>query len=185
MPKAAPTKASECKYCAAKLRPRARYCTECRRFQGFWGRITGEVNLAILIALVPVLTVAWTYLNRMVVPYSRLSATVLHCSRDEVTTALNNTGTRDAIVAGGSATFAPAKPDYNRYLNPPGADYKPVVVGAGKAIVARFAFSEAGTFLPVPAPELQAPETCAYQISFSVVEFGGRRQSVPAGECQC
>jgi len=186
MPEAAEPEAQPCRYCFAELRPGARYCVECKRFQSFWSRISGEINFTSLIALIPIATLAFAFLNeKVVVPYSRLSATVLRCSTNEVTAALNNTGTRDAIVEGGSARFVPVRPDFDRYLNLPGQEYKPVIVGAGKSLVARLAFAEPGTFAPLPAPQLQAPEKCTYGITLSVVEFGGRRQSVEAGHCQC
>lgn len=189
MPDAAATDVRTCRYCASPLREHARYCIKCERFQNFWGRISGEINLTSLIALVPILTLSYAFLNeKLVLPYSRLSATVLRC-KGEVTAALNNTGTRDAIVEGGEATFEPKRPEFDRYLNShlnsPGETYSPVVVGAGKALVARFAYSEAGTFAELPAPELQAPQKCTYRIAFSVVEFGGRRQTIDAGSCQC
>lgn len=177
---------NECRYCAEELRPKAKYCANCERFQTFGGRLAGDINVTSLIALVPIVTLAVAFLNKTIVfPYSKVRATVLRCTSEEVVAALSNTGTRDGIVEGGSAVFAPTNRDYDRSLSPTGERYEPIVVKAGQALVSRLSFTEVGGPEPVPAPQVQAPKTCVYDIAVSVLEFGGRRESVPAGRCRC
>lgn len=175
-----------CKYCVEPLRPGASYCTNCKRFQTLRSRLAGELNFQALIALVPIVTLSIAFLNKtIVVPYSRVHAAVLRCTSDELTAAIQNTGTRTAIVEGGLAQFIPTKVDYNRALEPAGATYQPVIVQAGEATVARFSFAELGTNQPLPTPQLPPAQKCTYGISLSVVEFGGRKNEVQAGNCTC
>jgi len=175
-----------CRYCREPLRVGASYCSNCKRFQTLWTRVTGEVNLTALIALIPIVTLSVAFLNKTVItPFSRVQATVVRCTHDEVIAALSNTGTRDAVLEGGFATFEPKQPDFDRWLNPPGDSYNPVVVKAGQALVAHFVFADVGRTEPLPVPELQPPSKCAYGIALSAVEFGGARRSVPAGGCTC
>jgi len=181
-----PVASAACKYCVEPLRPGASFCTNCKRFQTLRSRLTGDLNFQALIALVPIITLSIAFLNKtIVVPYSRVHAAVLRCTSDELTAAIQNTGTRTAIVEGGTARFSPATADYDRALEPTGATYQPVIVNAGEATVARFSFAEPGTAQSLPTPALPPPRKCTYGITLSVVEFGGRRNEVQAGSCTC
>ncbi len=176
----------KCRFCATAMPPSASYCNECKHFQRTRDRLLGDINLQALVTLVPIATLAFAFLNQTVVfPYSKLSASVSRCSRNDVVLALSNSGTRTAIVDGGAATFLPAKADYNRSLRPPGDAFTPVVVKPGEAMVTRFAFVDANGEDALPAPQLQEPEVCRFTIALSTLEFGGRRAIVNAGDCRC
>jgi hypothetical protein len=174
-----------CRYCKASLPAGATYCRECKSLQRWQDRLLSGISVSSLVALVPVVTLAVAFLNQTIVlPRSRLAATVSQCSRDGVVLALSNTGTRTAIVDGGNARFLPANADFDRRLVPPGGAMTPVIVKAGEAQVSLFSFADpAGTSLP--APLLAEPGACRYAIRLGVLEFGGARATVDAGRCTC
>lgn len=153
--------------------------------QSWRDRLLTGINLSSLVALVPVLTLAFAFLNQTVIlPRSQLSATVSACTRDTVVVALSNSGTRTAIVESGLARFLPAKPDFDRTLAPPEGLLAPVVIKAGEAQVRLFSFADAsGT--PLPAPLLPEAGACRYDVSLKVLEFGGERSTVAGGQCTC
>jgi hypothetical protein len=179
------TVTAPCRFCAAPLPANSRYCRECKMMQGWRDRLLSGVNLSSLVALVPVVTLAVAFLNQTIVlPRSRVAATVSACTRDAVVIALSNTGTRTAIVEAGTARFVPAKADYDRALAPPGGLLSPIVIKAGEAQVQQFSFGDSSGS-PLPAPLLPEAGACRYAISLAVLEFGGERASVAAGQCTC
>jgi hypothetical protein len=50
--------------------------------------------------------------------------------------------------------------------------------------VQQFSFGDASSS-PLPAPLLPEAGACRYAISLAVLEFGGERAAVAAGQCTC
>lgn len=174
-----------CHYCGSELGIGARFCLECKQFQGLFDRIIGGLNLGALVALVPVATLAYAYLNETIVrPYSEVKAETSRCTSEEAILAVSNSGTRAAIVETGAARSSGGR-DFDRALRPPGEGADPVVVKPGESRVLRMSLASGADLLPLPAAALPNGNDCRFDVSLSVLEFGGRRVSVPAGGCTC
>jgi hypothetical protein len=168
------------------MEPKARLCLKCSRFQSFRDQLFAKFDFSVLITLVPLVTLAAAFLNQTIIrPYSELSAHVSRCTTSEAVLALSNAGTRDAIIEGGTAAFVPANDDFSRALNPPGEQSTPIVIARGQSQVKRFTFADPQNFQPMAAPILTDTNSCTYQIKLNVLEFGGRRQIIDAGQCKC
>lgn len=177
--------APACRYCGSALGTGSRFCLQCKQFQGLFDRIVGGLNLGALVALVPVATLAYAYLNETFVrPYSEVTAIASRCTAEEAILAVSNSGTRAAIIETGAAR-SPMGRDFDRALRPPGEAADPVVVKPGESRVLRMALASGADLSPLPAAMLPDGRDCRFDVSLSVLEFGGRRVSVPAGGCTC
>lgn len=177
--------APACRFCGSALSAGTRFCLQCKQFQGLFDRIIGGLNLSALVALVPVATLAYVYLNETFIrPYSELTAVASRCTADAAILAVSNTGTRAAIIERGAAR-SQVGGDFNRALRPPGESADPVVVKPGESRVLRMALASDPDLSPLPAAILADGKGCQFDVSLSVLEFGGHRVSVPAGTCTC
>jgi hypothetical protein len=166
----------------------ARYCTECDQFQGAWDRFWKVFSVSSLVALIPTVTLAVTFLSQNIEhPQSRVKAVISRCTPADVTLVMSNTGNRAAVIDGGEAVLDDSGPtQFSRGLRPPGVTFTPVVLEAGKNAVVRFDLTDPGDRDTTLAMPLRPPPArCAYHVSLAVLEFGGRREKTDLGGCAC
>lgn len=88
-----------CVICANALPAGARYCKECKKYQGWFTRFLGGLNIQALVTLVPVVTLAFVFVKDQFVTHrSDVRVTALSCKRDSIRLAASNIGDRAAII---------------------------------------------------------------------------------------
>jgi len=97
-------KTSICRICAKPIPEGARKCTECNEYQNQVWRIASGFDLKGLIALVPIVTLAFAFIqDRVEKKESDLRIALVSCEQLEVHLFASNVGNRAAII--GAATF--------------------------------------------------------------------------------
>lgn len=93
-----------CKVCSKPIPVGAKKCTECGEYQSLVWRIAAGFDLKGLIALIPVVTLAFAFIqDRIETKASDLKIALLACEANEVSLFASNVGNRAAII--GSASF--------------------------------------------------------------------------------
>ncbi len=90
---------AHCRVCAQPLPDGARKCTVCGEYQSFVARFLGGLDLQALVALVPIATLAYAFLqDRLVAKHSDLRVALVGCASEAVTVFASNVGNRPAII---------------------------------------------------------------------------------------
>lgn len=101
----------KCKICAKDLPDGARKCTECGEFQSPAMRILAGLDLKGLIALVPIVTLAYAFIqDRIEGEFSRLDVALVSCTEDTVTAFVSNIGNKNGIITRATYTTAGSEP---------------------------------------------------------------------------
>jgi predicted nucleic acid-binding Zn ribbon protein len=96
-------KPSLCKVCAKPIPEGARKCTECDEYQQPFWRIVSWFDLKGLIALVPIITLSYVFIqDRIEIKQSDLRIALISCEQKKVSLFASNIGNRAAIVSGAS-----------------------------------------------------------------------------------
>lgn len=94
-----PGPSRHCVICAAALAEGARYCTNCKKYQGWLTRFLGGLNIQALVTLVPIVTLAFVFVKDQFVTHgSDVRVTALSCERGAIRLAASNIGDRTAII---------------------------------------------------------------------------------------
>lgn len=97
-------KPSLCRMCAKPIPYGAKKCTECNEYQNYIWRIASGFDLKGLIALVPIVTLAFAFIqDRVEKKESDLRIAIVSCEQQKVNLFASNVGNRAAII--GSASF--------------------------------------------------------------------------------
>jgi hypothetical protein len=95
------TEAGRCRVCAKPMPQGASKCTVCGEYQHWSRRLLAGINLGALVALVPIVTLAYAFLaDRLGHHGSDLRATVLECGHDRIRLFATNQGDRAAVMRG-------------------------------------------------------------------------------------
>jgi hypothetical protein len=95
------SEARRCRVCAKPLPGGAAKCTVCGEYQSWPHRLLAGLNLNALVALVPIVTLAYAFLaERLSHHGSDLRATVLECGHDRIRLFATNQGDRAAVMRG-------------------------------------------------------------------------------------
>lgn len=179
-----------CKVCAAPMRPSARYCTECKSYQTLLARFLSSIDLQALIALVPVITLAFVFVkDRLVHHGSDVRITAQSCRRSGARLIASNLGDRAAALK--SVTLwldrsgaAPAPNDVYR-LVPKESTARPENVLQFEPQKLKFmelrAINRAGNDTTLPVAN---GGVCAYRLLVELIEFDQKPKSVTAS-CNC
>jgi hypothetical protein len=90
-----------CRICARPMPDGAAKCTVCGEYQSWSRRLLAGLNLSALVALVPIVTLAYAFLaDRLSHHGSDLRATVLECANDRIRLFATNQGDRAAVMRG-------------------------------------------------------------------------------------
>jgi hypothetical protein len=106
-------KASLCRICAKPIPVGARKCTECDEYQNYVWRIASGFDLRGLIALVPIVALAFAFIqDRVEKKESNLRVALVSCEPKKVNLFASNVGTRAAIISDASfqTNDLPAQP---------------------------------------------------------------------------
>ncbi len=89
----------ECVICKAEIKTGARKCTSCNSFQGPLRRFLSGIDIKSLVALVPIITLAFVFIKDQVVTHqSDLQISILECTQDKVKIVASNLGDRAALL---------------------------------------------------------------------------------------
>jgi hypothetical protein len=92
-----------CRVCAKPIPKGARKCTECNEYQNPIWRIASGFDLKGLIALVPIVTLAFAFIQgRVEKKESDLRIALVSCEQQKVNLFASNVGNRAAIIKGAS-----------------------------------------------------------------------------------
>jgi len=106
-----------CRVCAKPLPVDAAKCTICGEYQSWMRRLLAGINLSALVALVPIVTLAYAFLADRLSPHgSDLRATVLQCADDRIRLFATNQGDRAAVLRGASYRISTDSGDAQRSL---------------------------------------------------------------------
>lgn len=90
---------SRCVICSNPIDVNAQKCIHCNEYQTTWQRILSKLQLQSLIALIPILTLAYTVIAGMVVESkSNLKFSVIKCAAANVHVFVSNVGNSSAII---------------------------------------------------------------------------------------
>lgn len=94
---------TQCRICAMPMPEGARKCTECGEYQSLVWRIASGFDLKGLIALVPIVTLAYAFIqDRVEKKESDLRIALVACRQQAVELFASNVGNRAAIIGGAS-----------------------------------------------------------------------------------
>lgn len=92
---------SRCVVCMHPIIPGAKKCTKCNSYQNFFISILSGLDIKSLVALVPVVTLAFVFVKDQITTYkSELKIVPLECGLDSIKIATANVGNKDALFAG-------------------------------------------------------------------------------------
>jgi hypothetical protein len=95
------TDEAPCRICARPMPDGAAKCTVCGEYQSWSRRLLAGLNLSALVALVPIVTLAYAFLaDRLSHHGSDLRATILECAGDRIRLFATNQGDRAAVMRG-------------------------------------------------------------------------------------
>ena len=159
-----------CVFCKSPLLEGATLCLQCKSFQGRWRRLFSSLDIKSLVALVPIVTLAFAFLqDRFKSHGSDIQVTVLHCETDKIHLMASNIGDRTGVVKSvrarlvvngkrsqdvttlkGSDQFEVVTPDEPSFLE--------LVPVEGSAVAS----------LPTHPPNVKQ---CDYEMDIQIVEF--------------
>ncbi len=89
----------DCVICKSPINRGAKICLQCKCYQSPLRRFFSGIDIKSLVALVPIVTLAFVFLkDQIVVHKSDLRVVILDCLKDKVRLAVTNIGDRPAIL---------------------------------------------------------------------------------------
>jgi hypothetical protein len=175
----------DCRYCGAPLRPKAIYCTECEKFQTVGSQVLNSLSVSTVTTVLPLLALVAAFLNQtLIIPYSKVRAVPIACRTDSVLVGLSNTGTRPAIVGGGTLRVtADPPPDIERDVLGPNGDA--LVLEPQKTALVKYSITHYRGEDLQALPDLSARRTCRYDLRLTVMEFGEGERPPMDLTCGC
>ena len=168
-----------CRLCATPLEPGAVYCLACEHFQSPLREAFGKFSPAFILSLIALAGLGYNFLRTTVLePRPNLTATALTCNADKVLVGLENSGTRSAVLVGGSVAAAGTAA-----RNLSDASLPLVVQPGATRMVWLTLYATTADVLPSPMP--LGVRQCAYKVSLLAKDFAGvSRAPAPFG-CGC
>lgn len=141
--------------------------------------------LQIITTTLPLIAIVFVFIqDRVVFPYSEVTAVPINCSEDAVTLGLSNVGNRPAIVAGGRLAQIPmAVPPIVRDLS--AAADRSMVLEPGKTDVRSFGITTLNGVEVGPVSSVESGKQCFYRITLATLEFGVDSRPPKIVTCQC
>jgi hypothetical protein len=181
-----------CVICGHQIKPDAKKCIQCDSYQSPLRRFFESINIQSLVALVPIVTLAFVFVKDQVVEHkSDVRLTIANCSSDRISIVASNLGNRSAIL---KENFEVRVVADNKEINHGGL----IIERPDEESFPMFPLLEAGQtvlFDCIPTTldkkynnplELKPPETkkCYYQVKFNVVAFDHQTYSDEI-KCDC
>ncbi|MGF1610818.1 MAG: hypothetical protein ACFCUQ_15560 [Kiloniellales bacterium] len=162
-----------CAVCYKEIPAGARKCFVCGEYQSWWRRLLSGIDIKALIALVPILTLAYAFLQTHLTTHeSLLRATIMACERAKIALFVSNLGDRGAIIR--SATYSVTENNQTSERIPLEIRRKPdssALVPSGETQLIELVSSAIGN-LPVNFPRAGANAgSCRIDLAISVVAF--------------
>ncbi|VAV85112.1 hypothetical protein MNBD_DELTA01-216 [hydrothermal vent metagenome] len=177
----------ECVICKAEIKTGAKKCTSCNSFQGPLRRLLAGVDIRSLVALVPIITLAFLFIKDQVVTHkSDLQISILECRQDMVKIVASNLGDRAALLKPKANLFVlldgKESGDLKSLVRSP-TNETPPLVKPDQTIVASYnPILNKRTYTLPKYP--QGVSNCQYKIIFDVIAFDHKPSSVEK-TCVC
>lgn len=173
---------SQCRICKHDIIQGARKCTTCGSFQNVWLQLFADLNLQSLIALVPIVTLAYAFIQQRFEPKrSDLRIALLSCQLQKVSLFASNLGNRAAIIT--SATFNIGDKQAAPFIIDLPADKKLLTGGETRALELQVDMDASpGGLVPY---DLRSNNNCKVTIVINTVAFGDESTSPQVIQCAC
>jgi hypothetical protein len=173
---------SECDICKSEIKKGAKKCTRCNSFQHPVRRFFAGMDVKSLVALVPIVTLAFVFVkDRIVVHKSDLRITIMDVNRDGVRIAVSNLGDRAAILHEGAELVfvvnGVADPRPRLLLKDPNPPGVPLIKPGESSVLEFLAVGKDNTKIPLDACPPDGTE-CIYKVSFHTIAFDHEPQTV-------
>jgi hypothetical protein len=173
---------TECVICKHEIREGAKKCTECNSFQHPIRRFFSGINIQALVALVPIMALAFVFVkDQIVVHRSDLRVAVLECKKDRFRVVASNLGDRPAIL-NEDAKFdfvvdGVTDPRPRFLTKDPKSPITPMIKSGETVIVDYLPVTKDGkkAYLDVC---LSSSKHCEYKLTFDVLSFDHKRYQI-------
>lgn len=161
-----------CEICALDIPDTAKKCTKCGAFQGRWRRIFSGINLGALSTVIPVLTLAGTFIYTQITPVgSNVRIFPPDCTKDKITFTASNDGNRDAVVAPRGMFLNTEKKNYDHEFRVIGGETQHILIPAGEIVSFKVASIKGTIQSPRDFKTLQPGQSVTYLSDVLIYEF--------------
>lgn len=177
-----PLQTTPCRICQHNILPGAQKCITCGSFQNVWRQVFADFNFQSLIALVPIVTLAYAFIvDRLEPKQSKLSIALLSCQAEKVSLFASNAGNRGAIIT--AASFASGDTPAAPLLINLAPDQKLIDGGETRALELAVDMTANPGGL-VPYGSRNNPD-CTVTVVVDTVAFGDELTSPQELQCAC
>lgn len=161
-----------CEICGLEIPDIAKKCTHCGSFQNRWQRFSSGVNLGALTALVPVLTLAATFIYTQMSPVgSNVRIFPPDCTKDTIIFTASNDGNRDAVVVPRGLYVDQKKKNYDHEFRVTDHETEHILVPAGEITTFRVASKHGTESAPRDFKTLQPGQSAEFLSDVLIYEF--------------
>jgi len=166
---------SQCAICKNEIKEGAKKCISCNSFQHPIRRFFSAINIQALVALVPIVTLAFVFVKDQIVSHkSDLRVTLLECENDRIRVVASNLGDRAGILRE-KATFTfvvdgKADPRPRLLSKDPKSDIAPMIRPGETVIVDYLSVTKEGMKAHLDVCPASSEE-CEYKLTFNVLAF--------------
>jgi hypothetical protein len=160
------------------------YCSECEQFQTFWYRILEKLDVASILAALPVLTICFVFIyDKLPFSGSDVAVALLECRLDAVVVGASNRGIRPGIVKDATLdqeTSDRASSSY-RLLPKDG----PTLLSPSSFTILTLTVRkrDVGGEDKVSPPPMNSK--CTYHVKINIIDFGSSNPLAKARDCTC
>jgi hypothetical protein len=179
-----PADARTCRFCSSELKPGAIYCLACKQFQSRIRNALSSFSPPFLLSFVALIGLVYAYAERtFLLARPVIEATAVSCAADKVTLAVENYGTRPAVLAQGKATL-PASVEGAVQVRKLWDSGLPLIIDPNTSrLVGLEVYSDGPGYVPSPMPARSGP--CQYRISMRMIDFPGAERGPGEIICPC
>lgn len=173
---------TECVICKNDIKKGAKKCINCNSFQRPIRRFLSGITVQALVALVPIITLAFVFVkDHVVVHKSDLRLAILECEKDKIWVVASNLGDRAGILYQNAKLYFVVDGETDprpRFLRKdPESPVSPMIKSGETVIV---------DYLPVTIDGKKAhldvcpsnSKNCEYELNFNVLSFDQKRNQV-------
>ena len=166
---------TECVICKSKIKRGAKKCTRCNSFQHPVRRFFSGIDIYALIALVPVVTLAFVFVkDHVVVHKSDLRVAILDCEHDRIRVVASNLGDRAAILHERATLLfvvdGQADPRPRLLMKDPQSAVSPLIKPGESLLIDFFPVTKNGKKARLDVCPADSKQ-CEYKVTFSVIAF--------------
>ena len=161
-------------YCKNPIKQGAKICLHCKSFQNSFRRFLSGLDIKSLVALVPIVTLAFVFLkDQIVVHKSDIRVAILNCLKDDIRVAVTNIGDRPAILGENASVqlIINGQVDQNLIFlrKDPSTEISPLVKPNETVVMNYIPYTGSGKVEISPCPHNS--KKCGYRFIFKVFPF--------------